>query len=394
MYRLLGGLKDYFKVQDIKTDNAVFRLHNLFTTAILLTCSMIITATQFVGNPIQCIVNGIPVHVVNTFCWVTSTFTMPDAHKRQVKHLNQSMINSGHIPHPGIGPSREDEEIIRHAYYQWVPFVLFLQALMFYLPHYVWKQAEGGRMKAFVNALQVVALSEYAEDDVQLGNRSIPSKNKTKGVMISARKNFLARVHLMRPWSVWLVCCELANAVNVVLQFLVTDVFLSGTFRNLGSRVASQSMDEMDYLDIAFPKVTKCDFYKFGPSGSIQRHDALCVMALNIINEKIFTFLWYWYIILSICTIFGLIYRLMAFVMHARSSWFNRYLFQYAAPSSKDYWSMIELTKQMHFSDWLFLYYFAKNVESFVFRDFFLDLAREMDERKKPHEHEEELLPL
>lgn len=112
-------------------------------------------------------------------------------------------------------------------------------------------------MKAFVNALQVVALSEYAEDDVQLGNRSIPSKNKTKGVMISARKNFLARVHLMRPWSVWLVCCELANAVNVVLQFLVTDVFLSGTFRNLGSRVASQSMDEMDYLDIAFPKVTK-----------------------------------------------------------------------------------------------------------------------------------------
>lgn len=53
------------------------------------------------------------------------------------------MINSGHIPHPGIGPSREDEEIIRHAYYQWVPFVLFLQALMFYLPHYVWKQAEG-----------------------------------------------------------------------------------------------------------------------------------------------------------------------------------------------------------------------------------------------------------
>lgn len=58
MYKLLGGLKDYFKAQDIQTDNAVFRLHNIFTTVLLLTCSLIITATQYVGQPISCIVNG------------------------------------------------------------------------------------------------------------------------------------------------------------------------------------------------------------------------------------------------------------------------------------------------------------------------------------------------
>jgi innexin len=85
MYKLLGGLKDYFKIQEIQTDNAVFRLHNVFTTVLLLTCSLIITATQYVGNPISCIVSGIPTHVVNTFCWISSTFTMPDAYKRQVR---------------------------------------------------------------------------------------------------------------------------------------------------------------------------------------------------------------------------------------------------------------------------------------------------------------------
>lgn len=58
MYKLLGGLKDYFKHQEIQTDNAVFRLHNVFTTVLLLTCSLIITATQYVGQPISCIVNG------------------------------------------------------------------------------------------------------------------------------------------------------------------------------------------------------------------------------------------------------------------------------------------------------------------------------------------------
>lgn len=85
MYKLLGGLKDYFKLQEIQTDNAVFRLHNVFTTVLLLTCSLVITATQYVGNPISCIVNGVPTHVVNTFCWISSTFTMPDAYRRQVR---------------------------------------------------------------------------------------------------------------------------------------------------------------------------------------------------------------------------------------------------------------------------------------------------------------------
>lgn len=84
MYRLLGDLSDYFKIQTIKTDNAIFRLHNIFTTVLLLTCSLIITATQYVGQPISCISNGIPTHVINTFCWISSTFTMPDAYNRQV----------------------------------------------------------------------------------------------------------------------------------------------------------------------------------------------------------------------------------------------------------------------------------------------------------------------
>lgn len=41
-----------------------------------------------------------------------------------------------------------------------------------------------------------------------------------------------------------------------------------------------------------FPRVTKCTFHKYGASGSIQKHDALCVLALNILNEKIYIFLW------------------------------------------------------------------------------------------------------
>ncbi len=57
-------------------------------------------------------------------------------------------------------------------------------------------------------------------------------------------------------------------------------------------------------------RVTKCNFHKYGPSGTIEKHDAMCVLALNIINEKIYVFLWFWFIILAILTSLYFLYVL------------------------------------------------------------------------------------
>ena len=45
-----------------------------------------------------------------------------------------------------------------------------------------------------------------------------------------------------------------------------------------------------------FPRMTKCTFHKFGVSGEVEKHDALCILPLNIVNEKIYIFIWFWYI--------------------------------------------------------------------------------------------------
>jgi hypothetical protein len=37
----------------------------------------------------------------------------------------------------------DDGDEIRHAWYQWVCMVLFLQAMLCYMPHYLWKSWEG-----------------------------------------------------------------------------------------------------------------------------------------------------------------------------------------------------------------------------------------------------------
>lgn len=60
-----------------------------------------------------------------------------------------------------------------------------------------------------------------------------------------------------------------------------------------------------------FPRVTKCRFYKYGPSANIETVDALCLLPLNIINEKIYIFLWFWFLILAALTGIVLMFRLV-----------------------------------------------------------------------------------
>ena len=53
-----------------------------------------------------------------------------------------------------MGPyNQEKDEFVYHAYYQWVPLMLAFQAVMFYLPHYIWKQLEGRRMEKIIAGL-------------------------------------------------------------------------------------------------------------------------------------------------------------------------------------------------------------------------------------------------
>ena len=70
------------------------------------------------------------------------------------------------------------------------------------------------------------------------------------------------------------------------------------------------AQDRPDPMAVVFPKVSKCTFHKYGPSGTVERHDGLCVLPLNIINEKIYIFLWFWFILIASITGLFLLYRL------------------------------------------------------------------------------------
>lgn len=151
------------------------------------------------------------------------------------------------------------------------------------------------------------------------GNYILPSNDMIKGRVHLIKDNFYKHIRINKKFATRLILCEVMNFINLIVQVYATNIFLGGQFYSLGFEFMKDDFSgPMDVLDTVFPKVTKCDFYKYGHSGSIQRHDALCVMALNIIHEKIYVILWFWYWIMLIVSVGSILWRLATMIMYSR----------------------------------------------------------------------------
>lgn len=124
MLDLFSSVKSLIKLDEVSIDNAIFRLHYKATFILLITGSILVTAKQYFGEPISCIVAAeIPQKVMDTYCWIESTFTLPDMWNKAV---------GSEVAHPGVGAHTASSEKKYHKYYQWVCFFLFGQG-EFYL---------------------------------------------------------------------------------------------------------------------------------------------------------------------------------------------------------------------------------------------------------------------
>lgn len=144
-----------------------------------------------------------------------------------------------------------------------------------------------------------------------IDERNIRSRRLVQYILDSLRTH--------NTYSFGYFVCEWLNFINVVGNIFFVDKFLGGAFLTYGTDVVKFSNmnqeNRSDPMVEIFPRVTKCIFHKYGSSGSIQKHDALCVLALNILNEKIYIFLWFWFIILAVLTGCALIYSAVVIMM-------------------------------------------------------------------------------
>ena len=160
------------------------------------------------------------------------------------------------------------------------------------------------------------------------------------------------------------------------------DRFFDGAFLTFGLEViAFAEQDQEDRIDpmvYIFPRMTKCTFHKFGSSGEIEKHDAMCILPLNIVNEKIYIFLWFWMIILMLLTLLVPVYRFLivfsprmrAYLMYLRFRVLKREVINV-------------IIKKSLFGDWMLIYLLGQNIDSLIFKDVMQELARKLGYHNK-----------
>lgn len=358
---VLGGLRGLLKVDEINIDNKIFRLHYKATMFILVAFSLLVTQKQYFGDPISCLTTNIDDDIMNTYCWIHSTYTIPG--------------EGGNNPHPGVRPDDEHKLLPNiynegkkryHSYYQWVTLFLWLQAVIFYAPRYMWKAWEGGKIKTLVMQL----------------NTPIVDANVCKDRKKMLVNYFAKNLHKHNYYAIKFFLCEIFNFINIIIQILITDKFLGHQFSNYGPRVMdfNSKMSELDEIeqeqstlvspmDDVFPKVSKCNMQTYGSSQGIQNHDGLCVLSMNIFNEKVFFFLWFWYIALAVISGFGLLYRAATVSVVIRKA-LLRSKSRLSATSDIDI-----VSERLSIGDWFVIYLISKNMDPLIYKEFIAEMA-------------------
>ncbi|TRY78244.1 hypothetical protein TCAL_06744 [Tigriopus californicus] len=320
---LLSAVKSAFTFQgQSKTciDSWTFQLFNLVSSPLFFIGSIVVSCRQFFGEPIRCDPGG----VLDGYCWMYATFKIPIEYKGPCASSEQEML----------------EGIIYNSYYQWVPIYLFLLSALFYLPRCLWLIMEGGLMKFF-------------------------GKGTTT---------------------------RLLNVFVVLLAFWLTDKFLNHRFLAYGFKVYAfyrlppeeQSIGPfINPMCYTFPRISSCNYYRYGTGGKQESINAICILALNIINDKVFLVIWWWFVFLLGVGVTRIFFRsiqvnsarLRFYLMKIRMSRFFK--------RNEDMDKIRSYICNCSRGDWFVLYQLSKNLNRPFFMDFLSKLTRMMEMEKK-----------
>ncbi|KRZ79807.1 Innexin unc-9 [Trichinella papuae] len=300
-------------------DDFVDRMNYYYSTLILLFLAILVSAKQYVGQPIQCWVpaqfRGGWEQYAENYCFVQNTYFLPF---------------SKDVPR-----ETAEREYRKIGYYQWVPIVLAIQALLFYLPNMIWNFCN------WKSGIYVKPILQLARDAAFI---DIQKRETFIQLLSRYLKRCISHHEEMRRHPRKLLCfkmCRISGSyltylylfikllyvINVVLQFYLMNHFLGTNYQFWGLEILLDIAREREWSDSGhFPRVTLCDF-DVRTMGNIHTHTVQCVLMINMFNEKIYIFLWFWMFILAICTVMNFIYWLIvSFMISQQETMIENYL--------------------------------------------------------------------
>uniref|UniRef100_A0A915DGQ5 Innexin n=1 Tax=Ditylenchus dipsaci TaxID=166011 RepID=A0A915DGQ5_9BILA len=313
--KFLQGLKPQFD------DDVVDRLNYYYTPMMLIIFALTLSAKQYVGQPIQCWppaqFTGAWEQYSENYCFVKNTYFLPLNH-----YIPQDL------------EERETREI---GYYQWVPFVLGIQGILFYLPSLIW------RILNWQSGVAVKGIIQMCED---VGNMQVDKRKSSVEVVathlrdsLKVQRN-LARRFILSPLlargsylTILYLLVKFVYLAQVLMQFVILNNFLGTNYTFWGSRSYAIWL--------------------------MVRNGKKCVLMINMFNEKIYLFVWWWFLVVAIATLANLIYWLsLSLSSSQQESFITQYLRVYHLLSKDDINEHEAVSKFVHHhlrSDGVFL---------------------------------------
>ncbi|XP_075244614.1 innexin unc-9-like [Convolutriloba macropyga] len=254
-------LKALISVQTASDGDWVDRLNHRFTAMILVILGILVSTKQYVGDPINCWTpahfNREWVEYTNNICWISNTYYLPF----------ETLIES----------ARRQNLQRRIKYYQWVPIILALQGLCFYIPRTVWRAF---CMSAGIDIDKIVNTATTFESvlNPDLWDKTVRYLARHYDRYLDAQRDpgvgIVAKVRIMfsrmlcvfsRRYGNYLNVFYLATKglylLNVYGQLFVLGEWLGDGYYYYGFEVANQIVDGKDWTrDGRFARVTLCDF--------------------------------------------------------------------------------------------------------------------------------------
>ena len=279
-------------------------------------------------------------------CWVPAQFT--GSHVEYTNYICW-ISNTYFLPWKDKVPGPNDLKRTHISYYQWVPFILLLQALMFYSPSVIWHSFStktgfdiGTLVKSVNNmehlnpevrekTLRYLAKHMDKALEVQREISSGPFARITKFfgkfccIIFGRRQgNYLLTVYLFT---------KLLFIGNVVGQLFLLNKFLGNKYNLYGFEVLnglfqdSTSMTSTEVVESPrFPRVTMCHFQVRFLGDNIHDYVVQCALPINLFNEKIFIFIWFWLIYVTSASTYGFLLWIWYSLPWNRISFLKKYL--------------------------------------------------------------------
>ena len=128
-----------------------------------------------------------------------------------------------------------------------------------------------------------------------------------------------------------------------------------------------------------FPKMAACHYHRYGMGGREDNRHAICILGLNMINDKVFFMIWLWHCFLVVMGVIRIITRTPQLISSQVRYFLMRFKMQKYFKNNAHVKHIKHYLTNCSIGDWYVLYQMSKNINQRYFAEFLTVLALTID---------------